>query len=125
MKVSEHILRKLPKCYYSVDIAAVKDFQELLSGIDSLSRTTEEDGAPQSEPDWMEITEVSGTYTTTYPFTRTRCEACAELFSDLKSVEAHTESKIRVQCRSNAENAGRNSRNGTGLPSTTENAMGE
>ena len=77
------------------------DWLKRPSGLDSW--TTEEDGAPQSEPDWMEITEVSGTYTTTYPFTRTRCVACAELFSDPKSVEEHTESKhegtVSFECR--------------------------
>ena len=77
------------------------DWLKRPSGLDS--RTTEEDGAPQSEPDWMEIMEVSGTYTTTYSFTRTRCVACAELFSDLKSVEEHIESKhegtLSFECR--------------------------
>ena len=69
----------------------IMDWLKRPTGLDS--RTTEEVETPQCEPDWMEITVESGTYTTTYPFTRTRCVACAELFSDLKSVEEHVEKK--------------------------------
>lgn len=72
----------------------LSDWLKVTPVTDSRTDNEQETEVPPSEPDWVELLgDETGIFTVTYPFSRTECKSCAELFNEITKCAEHCKTR--------------------------------